>query len=216
MILKKRILKIVLKNKLNSKSLQEVYLDGRVWGVLPMKLLKPFSDKSELENEQFKELRTILYTYSRDRLLNYLSKQERSEQEARNYLKKNKFHNSIIDDVIELCLDKKYISDARLAELFVRSLITLNKSRIEISYKLKAKGVSEELVEREIERQYGAETNREIIQENIDKAVRMYTLRGVKDIYNKSCSYLMRKGFMYSDFSDQLKQKINHSDDALD
>ncbi|MFA7057750.1 MAG: RecX family transcriptional regulator [Candidatus Cloacimonadales bacterium] len=209
-------MKIQLKNKFNSKYLYEVYLDERIWGVLPLKLLKPFSQKSEIENDEFKELRAILYSYSRDKLLNYLTQQEHSEQESRNYLKKHKFHSSIIDEIIELCLDRKYISDARLAELYVRSLIELNKSRIEISFKLKGKGVSSALVEYEIERQYGKETNEEVIQENIDKAVKIYTGRQVKDVYSKCCSYLMRKGFFYSDFSEQLKHKINYNDDDFD
>ncbi len=206
-------MKINLKEKYNSKSLLEVFIDNRIWGVLPKKLLKSFVNKDEIDSDEFKDVRELLYKFSRDRLFTYLAQQEHSEYESRLYLKKLKLHKSIINDIIDFCLDKKFISDARLVELFVRSMIDLGKSKIEISYKLKTKGVDSSLIEQELELQYNNEAKKNIIQENIDKAIKIYSNRGVKDIYNKSCSYLMRKGFFYAEFAEDLKRKLNYNDE---
>lgn len=207
--------KINFKTKFNSKTLFEVYIDDRIWGVLPKKLLRSYLNYNEINNEDFKEIKNLLYNYSRDRLFNYLAKQEHSELESRNYLKKLKLHKSILDSVIEFCLDKNFISDSRLAELFVRSMIDLGKSKTEIKYKLKIKGIGQDLIDQELLRQYNKQAKINIIEENILKAIRIYKNRGSKDIYNKCCSYMMRKGFAYSDFSDYLKSQLNHDDDEL-
>ncbi len=204
-------MKINFKEKFNSKSLLEVYIDDRVWGVLPKKLLKSFSHKEEIDNDEFKEIRQLIYYYSRDRLFTYLAKQEHSEYESRNYLKKLRLHSSIIDDVISFCLEKKFISDARLTELYVRSMIELGKSKTEVTFKLKNKGVSSDLIEYELEQQYDNQAKHNIIHDNLTKAIKIYTNRGSKDVYNKCCSYMMRKGFFYGEFSDILKEKLNYS-----
>ncbi|MBI9030920.1 RecX family transcriptional regulator [bacterium] len=206
-------MKINLKEKFNSKALLEVYIDERVWGVLPKKLLKPFLTLKEIDNEEFKELRQLLFYYSRDRLFTYLAKQEHSEHESRKYLQKLKVHKSIREDVIEFCLDKSFISDARLTELYVRSMIELGKSKTEIIFKMKTKGVSPDLIDKELELQYDKQAKLTIIHENITKAIKIYSNRGSKDVYNKCCSYMMRKGFFYAEFSDILKEKLNYDED---
>lgn len=207
-------MKLNLNLKFNSKSLFEVVIDERIWGVLPRKLLKAFSAKDDIDNDEFKELRELLYNYSRDRLFTYLTQQEHSEHECRLYLRKLKLHRSIIDSIIEFCLDKKFISDARLAELYVRSMIELGKSKTEISYKLKNKGVDSNLIEHELDLQYNDVAKKNVLNDNIDKAVRIYSNRGAKDVYNKVCSYLIRKGFYYGEFSDLLKNKLNRDDET--
>jgi len=209
------LVKINLKEKYNSKSLLEIFIDDRVWGVLPKKLLKPYKDLEEISNEEFKEIRELLYYYSRDRLFTYLAKQEHSEYESRKYLQKLKLHKSIISDVIDFCVEKNFISDSRLAELYVRSMIDLGKSKTEIKFKLKNKGVSADLIELELDKQYDTLAKKTIILENITKAIRIYTNRGNKDIYNKCCSYMMRKGFFYGDFSEILKEKLNYDDQSF-
>lgn len=209
------LVKINLQEKFNSKSLLEIFIDERVWGVLPKKLLKPFRDLTEIDNESFKEIRELLYYYSRDRLFTYLAKQEHSEYESRKYLQKLKLHKSIISEVIDFCLDKNFISDARLAELYVRSMIDLGKSKTEIRFKLKNKGVSPDLIDHELNKQYSNQAKQNIILENLTKAIRIYTNRGNKDIYNKCCSYMMRKGFFYAEFSEILKEKLNYDDQSF-
>jgi SOS response regulatory protein OraA/RecX len=205
--------KINLKERYNSKSLLEIYIDERIWGVLPKKLLKSFLSKNEIDSDEFKEIRELLYNYSRDRIFTYLAKQEHSEYESRQYLKKLNLHRSILSDIIEFCLDKKFISDPRLAELYVRSMLELGKSKIETTFKLKNKGVDPNLIEQEIAQQYDSDAQNRVIQENITKVIKIYTNRGSKDIYNKCCSYMMRKGFFYSDFSDILKETLNYDDE---
>lgn len=206
-------MKISFKEKYNSKFQLEIFIDERIWGVLPKKLLKPFLQSNEIENEEFKEIKELLYNYSRDRLFTYLTQQEHSELESRNYLKKLKLHKSILENIIDFCLDKKFISDARLAELYVRSMIDLGKSKTEISYKLKTKGISASLIEQELTEQYNDQAKEEILKDNIAKAVKVYTNRGCKDVYNKCCTFLIGKGFFYSDFSELLKQRLNYNEE---
>lgn len=206
-------MKLKLKERYNSKFLLEIYIDERIWGVLPKKLLKSFFSRSEIDSDEFKEIRELLYNYSRDRVFTYLAKQEHSEYETRQYLRKLNLHKSITNDIIEFCLDKKFISDARLAELYVRSMLELGKSKVETTFKLKSKGVDVLLIEQEIAQQYHSEAQKEIIEENITKVIKIYTNRGSKDIYNKCCSYMMRKGFFYNDFSDILKDKLSYEGD---
>jgi SOS response regulatory protein OraA/RecX len=92
-------------------------------------------------------------------------------------------------------------------------MLELGKSKIETTFKLKNKGVDPNLIEQEIAQQYDSDAQNRVIQENITKVIKIYTNRGSKDIYNKCCSYMMRKGFFYSDFSDILKETLNYDDE---
>ncbi len=201
--------KLELRNRLGVKYLREVYIDQQLWGVLPVKLLSLYLYLEELEDYQEVELKDYLYRYARERLFNYLAKQEHSEYESKQYLKKLNFHYSIISKVIDFCLDKKFISDARLTELYVRSMIELGKSKNDIRYKLKLKGVDINLIESELDKQYSQDDKLRILEDNVDKLVRRYSNQDSKKVYDKCCAYLMRKGFKYSDFSYILKERLN-------
>jgi SOS response regulatory protein OraA/RecX len=198
--------KLQLKSRFGVKYLREVYIDDRLWGVLPVKLLKSYLDLEEMDNEQFKYIEDLLYRYARERLFNYLAKSEHSEYESRQFLRKLSFKSSLIDKVVDFCLDRNFISDKRLAELFVRSMIELGKSKIDISYKLKQKGLDTALVEEELNKQYNYEVKQQVLEQSVENAVRRFAYQDQDNIFDKCCNYLIRKGFKYSEFGELLKK----------
>ncbi|OQY39458.1 MAG: hypothetical protein B6226_01815 [Candidatus Cloacimonetes bacterium 4572_65] len=202
------MMKIQLQNKFGTKYLYIVTIDNINWGVLPLKLLKSFQYLEDIDELQFEKLKMFIIDYSRERVFKFITIRERSEYETRQYLKKLMVHSTLVEELLEFFISKKFISDSRYAEMYVISLIDLGKSKIEISHKLKARGIPETLIEKEINKQYDREVISNILNENIDRAIRLNSHRPKQEQYDKCASYLMRKGFKYYDFSDILQRKL--------
>ena len=75
----------------------------------------------------------------------YQAKAEHSEQQCREYLTRKEFHPSLIHKAITIAKDKKYIDDARFAEILIRSLLDRGKSKRYIIQKLFTHRIPESL-----------------------------------------------------------------------
>ncbi len=128
---------------------------------------------------------------------NYLSIRNRSEKEIRDYLKKKQATDEIIEQIVHLLTQQKFLND----EVFARAWVsyrtrTSPRGEYALRMELKTKGIAKEIIDTVLK-----EENEEL-PDTLTQAVgiigkRVERLRGQpkQEIYNKVGSFLSRRGF---------------------
>ena len=206
-------MKIKIKNK--SKTISFVFANDEIWGILPKKILHFFSLNSqtqvELNNEKCRELQHEIEKFAWDKLLNFLSYQERSVGECKNYLKQLPVEMNFMEKLVQKAISFNYVNDSRFAELFVESLIGKNKNVLEIKNKLFEKQISEKIINETIAKIYSKEKQDEILTINVKKALLRYSKLPDEEKIDKTLSYLTRRGFPYWEVKDKLEKELRRS-----
>lgn len=122
-----------------------------------------------------------------------LNRREYSEKEILDKLIEKKYHPNDQKKVIEYIKEKKYQSDERYGNWFIRNKKIGNKK---IKYELKQKGLSEDLIETLLPTK---EEEKERIEEIFSKKFKSKSLEDQKD-KEKAIRYMLSKGYNYSDF----------------
>ncbi len=137
----------------------------------------------------------------------YLAIRNRSEKEIRDYLLKKKAATEIIDSIIELLKEQKFLDD----EVFARSWVTHRarfrpKGKQALKFELLQKGISQDLIEK-IFSEKNEELPDELTQAKNLIGRRIEKLQGAprQEIYNKVGSFLARRGFDW----DTIKKAID-------
>ncbi len=179
-------------------------LDNKVWAVLSRRAIQTFfrPDDSvvdglerEISHEEQDACIEFLYQKAETLLLDYLAVAERCEYQARNYLKRFRFHPSLIDRAIDKCRTLKYIDDARFSSICIESLIHKNKSWMQIVAKLMQHHIAREIWEPILEAMYLQEEQSTIIHAEIEKLICKYKDQLSQRKRQKIISSLFRKGF---------------------
>lgn len=136
----------------------------------------------------------------RSRVMEWLAIRPRSEKELRLYLIKKNVDKDHAEKLISDMRDKKYFSDEIFCRWYAGLMVRRLKSSREISFQLKQKGISEELIAKELTEHKDSEDIRlkEVIQKK-RKTARF------KD-NEKLMAYLVRKGYSFSDVKDALAE----------
>ncbi len=144
----------------------------------------------------------------------YLSIRSRSVFEIKTYLKKKKFSQEIIDEVIDYLNSRNYIDDEAFAELYVTSKQKSGKFGRDLIIKgLYEKGVKKPVIESVIARM-GAD--RAEINSLIELAKKKYEqVKEKKDPLIKVSQYLRSRGFVYEDIKRALKSIDGAGEDGL-
>ncbi len=127
-----------------------IELDKEVWGTLPMRVLLPFmglEQAGEISEERRNELIDLIYQHHRAGLFDYLAKSEHSEWQCKLFLKRKLLHRNLIDRLIDEATDKNFLSNDRYAEILIRSLAEMGKSRRYIISKLQVQRIPSTLYE---------------------------------------------------------------------
>ncbi|MBW6515544.1 MAG: RecX family transcriptional regulator [Candidatus Cloacimonetes bacterium] len=189
--------------------------NAQLWGVLPSKVITNYSLANEfiLDKDRAAELKNEISNYAWERLLKYLSFRERSIDECRNYLKNLPVSNDLIKSLIQRALEKKFLNEERFAELLTQSYISRRKSKTELKTSLISKRIPPEMIEKVLQENYNEEDKKEILQYHIEKGIRKYPDKNSAKDYQKCIAYLMRKGFHYGDFRDDLLKYYHNIED---
>ncbi len=205
-------MKIKIKDK--SKTISFVFANDEIWGILPKKILHFFSLNSqtqiELNNKKWRELQQEIEKFAWDKLLNFLSYQERSVGECKNYLERLPLETNLIEKLAQKAISFNYVDDSRFAVLFVESLIGKNKNVLEIKNKLFEKQIKEKIICETIEKVYSKEKQDEILTINVKKALLRYSKFPDEEKIEKTLTYLTRRGFSYWEVKDKLEEEIEH------
>lgn len=203
-------MKIKIKNK--SKTISFVFANDEIWGILPKKILHFFSLNSqtqiELNHNKWRELQHEIEKFAWDKLLNFLSYQERSVGECENYLKQLPLETNLIEKLVQKAISLNYVNNYRFAELFVESLIGKNKNVLEIKNKLFEKQIKENTINETISKIYSKEKQDEILTINVKKALLRFSKFSDEKKIEKTLNYLTRRGFSYWEVKDKLEEEI--------
>ena len=134
------------------------------------------------------------------RALRMLEKRDYSRKELENKLKKDGYSEDITEQIIDYVDSFHYLDDTRVAGSFIRGRKE-NKSRRELTYLLKQKGISEEEIELAMEENYKNEdgvaqeelaVKRQLIKYHVDEELLKELPYEEKQ---KIAAKLYRKGF---------------------
>ncbi|HNX37355.1 MAG TPA: RecX family transcriptional regulator [Candidatus Cloacimonadota bacterium] len=175
-----------------------ISIDNKVWGTLPVRVLLPFYGvpvEQEIDEDEKDRLRGIILDHARDRLFDYLSKAEHSELSCRNLLKRKHLHPELIDACIADAKAKKFLSNERFAEIYVRSLLESGKSRRYIIGKLRVQQIPASIYAPILEEYYNRDESIERLTEEIVRMVVNYGDIPLAKKREKVFSSLYRRGW---------------------
>lgn len=121
-----------------------------------MKITDYFENKSKIDIEKLKE-----FDQQKTKVFKYITYKKRTEQEVRNKFK-SEIQEEMLDEIIEYLKEAKYLDDYEFIEKQVNEYINLKTLSIkEIKYKLLAKGIEKNLIEKYIDNNYSKLTDYE-------------------------------------------------------
>jgi len=151
--------------------------------------------------DEIKKLFDRAYTKS----LNFLSFRARSEKEIRDYLLNKEFDITIIEQVINLLLEQKFLNDREFAESWIEQRQNQKaKSKSFIRQELRQKGIDEEIISETLEKSHGDyNTARQYFEK---RKKRFENLTG-EEYFQKAASFLQRRGFSWDVVKKVLKDE---------
>jgi SOS response regulatory protein OraA/RecX len=176
-----------------------IKIDNSVWGTMSEKALRTHfhyglgSVEITLSEGQF--LQDELLRAAWNRLLDWLSRQEHSTNECKEYFKKYQYHPSIISHCLSEAVKKQYVDDERYCRLLIESMQNRHKSPVQIKTKLIEKRLPENLWEPILKELYDPVINSSIIMLQAEKAYQRYASLDKNACYEKCLTALYRKGF---------------------
>ncbi|MCK9558501.1 MAG: regulatory protein RecX [Candidatus Cloacimonetes bacterium] len=189
---------MILKYWTKNKRLSYLSLDNELWGVLPtgtLHYLFPFAAELQIDESRTEELKNELRKRAWAQITEYLAKSEHSEYQCRNYLYKQQYHVSIIEQCIGICKDKHYIDDRRFATLYISALLERGKSRRAILQKLSEHRIPREICDELIQELDEPEQNLGKLIEQISALLHKYRDEEPRKAKEKIFASLYRKGF---------------------
>jgi SOS response regulatory protein OraA/RecX len=191
-----------------------IKFDNSVWGTIPEKALRTLFHYQvgsyDISDSEAQALQDELLHTAWNKLLDWLSRQERSSYECKAYFKKFQYHQSIADTCIKEALSKHYIDDERYCRLLIESLLARDKSLMQIKGKLIEKRLPTSLWEPILNELYQPETKKSIIQTQAEKAYQRFCTLDKNTCYEKCLTALYRKGFDLDDSRAALEKLFLH------
>lgn len=175
-----------------------INVDGQDWGALPVRALPPFcviNLSVEIQASEAEELLNILRQLALRESLDYLAKAERSSAQCKALLQRRRLRPDIIDGILAYCTEKRYLDDARFAEIFIRSWLNrgagINLIRSKLFPHRIAAGIWEPIYNALMETGEHDDKLTEMLQKYLSRQPDM-PLGKLKD---KVFNYFIRKGF---------------------
>jgi regulatory protein len=128
--------------------------------------------------------------------LRFLSYRQRSIKEVRESLEKKKASPEVVEKIIALLMEQKFLNDTEFARSWIESRLRSRPKALSIlKQELHQKGISREIIEEIIpERKV---TDSESIKPLIEKAQRKYAKLDPKERKQKIAAYLGRRGYSW-------------------
>lgn len=163
-----------------------------------MEINREYIDKVLLEEEG---------TKAKNQALRYLGYRQRSEKEIIDKLKKSEFSEDIIENTLLYLKEYNLIDDLEFANSFAKDKINLNNFGPErIKYELYRKGISNDIIQKVLEKNKDTEYNRAL--ELGKKKLPSYKNDDRNGKYRKLGGFLQRKGYSYECVSKVLRELV--------
>lgn len=147
--------------------------------------------------------------------LKYLNIRVRSKKEVFDYLKRNEYSNSNIENAISILEKQGYINDLNFAKAFLNNrLITTSNGPYKIKSDLKEKGVSKEVMD-EVMEEYTIDIQKEKIVKQINRIIKSNHNKGNHLLKRKIFNELSKQGFKRSLLDEYIQNLRLDSDQEL-
>jgi len=162
----------------------------------------------EMESDEKKEEKELLLK-GKKRAIRLLERKDYSRKELADKLKKDGYTEELVSNIIEYVDSFHYLDDARVAGNYVRSRKGY-KSKRELEYLLKQKGISEDEIDQALEENYLSENGGSQEEEVIRKQLKKYHIaeEALQELSyeekQKIAARLYRKGFE----PDKIKREL--------
>lgn len=194
------------KQKNNLKRYSVFIDDEFAFGIDEVDLLYyKLSENTQIDETKYNFiLENVIYNKAKNKAVKYISYQPRTEKEVTEKLKECEYSDDIIFRVIETMKKYNYINDKEYAKNFLTSKLNLKGYGIfKISFDLKQKGISDDIINDIIENTELNENKRAL--EVLEKKLRGKKISDYKE-KQKLYNFLLRRGFSY----DVIKEAINN------
>ncbi|AKM82964.1 hypothetical protein A2422_03250 [Candidatus Woesebacteria bacterium RIFOXYC1_FULL_31_51] len=174
-----------------------IYIDGEFGFGLDLenflKLgLKLNQELTTLEIEEIIKKAEFQKTF--DKLLRFVIVRPRSEKEIKDYLKRKKVHESLNEELFNRLNRLELINDTKFSKWWVdQRLVFKNKSKKDLKFELRAKGIKNEIIENTLEESEIDEVK--IAKKLIEKKEYKWDKYEEKIKKQKIIQYLSGKGF---------------------
>ena len=160
----------------------------------------------ELDKEIFEQLQESneyqkAYAYA----INVLSRRLYSEYELKRKLLMREVATEVIDAVIKKLVSIELLNDVTFASIYMEAEIRMQKkSRSQIIFDLRKKGISEQIIE-DLMETFSFENEQKILKQELKKAYERYSQKKLTkfELQNKVTTALGRKGFNFDEIRRQ-------------
>ena len=191
-----------------------IKLDNSVWGTMSEKVLRTLFHYQvgsvEITESEAVFLQDELLRTAWNKLLDWLSRQERSTYECKGYFRKYQYHATIADKCITEATNKHYIDDERYCRLLIESLLNREKSLMQSKTKLIEKRLPTSLWEPILAEMYKPEAKKSVIALQAEKSYIRFAHLDKKTCYEKCLTALYRKGFDLDDSREALEKLLTN------
>lgn len=151
----------------------------------------------ELDEEKLNEIKqSDEFNFGKKLAYSYLAYKSRSKSDLIKRLKTKKVSENIIDKVIQLLEEQKYLNDETFARNFLESKLSskpVGKKLLQL--KLLEKGIDKETTDKTIENNYSQKTETEAAERLLKKYQKNLRVKNKLDKKKKSYRYLVSRGF---------------------
>lgn len=175
-----------------------VYVDDVCVGTLPVRVLPPYLIEGlELQAQpwQTEEVLGLIKAQARNTILDYLAKAEHSEWQSRELLRRHRYPDNLIDELIGYCKEHSFIDDARFAEIYIRSWLNRGAGKRLLISKLYEQRIAPAIWQPIFAEFY----DRDHAQDSLCDQMRSYISRqkdlSLQKLKDKVFGHFIRKGF---------------------
>ena len=138
-----------------------------------------------------------------------ISLRKRSAFEIKERLRKKKFEEDVIEEVLQELKNYKYLNDEEFAEAYINDRINFNpRGRFLIKKELNERGIAENIIERKMEELLSEEKEVESAKKMAEKKLRTINNKTDKiKVDQKIRSYLQSKGYSFDIINLVVKQE---------
>jgi len=175
-----------------------VFIEDNCVGTLPVRVLPSYCVEGidlELQPWQIDEIRGLLKIQAREILLDYLAKAEHSEWQSRELLRRRRYDDALIDELISYCKGHSFIDDARFAEIYIRSWLNRGTGRRLLISKLYEQRIAPAVWQPILAELYDREQAKDSLLSQLRGYVGRQKNLPYQKLKDKVFGYFIRKGF---------------------
>ena len=137
----------------------------------------------------------------KNKVFKYISFKKRTEKEVRDKFK-DEIDEDLLDDIVEYMKEQKYIDDASYVDRFVKEIMALKSTSIkDITYKLMAKGISNNIID-----DYICKNRETMIEYELASVKKIYLKKKDREEEQDIRNYLFKKGCSSDSISDGIEE----------